>query len=159
MALRTPGRVGHDRLFGRRSFAISLRNEGLASYPCASCHLAGRPVIRGERVADAHQNLQPEHPSETGARCLTCHAGNDVERLALENGERGGIDQAYRLCAQCHFAQADSWAGGAHGKRLDGWSGRRVLMGCADCHDPHRPALRSRVPMAGPRLPLSGKDR
>ena len=46
----------------------------------------------------------------------------------------------------------EAWAGGAHGKRLDGWQGRRVLMGCADCHDPHRPALETRIPFRAPQL-------
>jgi hypothetical protein len=39
-----------------------------------------------------------------------------------------------------------------HGKRLDGWQGRRVLMACADCHDPHDPAVRSRIPFPPPRV-------
>jgi hypothetical protein len=34
-----------------------------------------------------------------------------------------------------------------------GWSGRRVVVGCADCHDPHRPATETRPPMAGLSLP------
>jgi hypothetical protein len=81
-----------------------------------------------------------------------------VARVALRTGEAVGLDQAYRLCAQCHFAQVDAWAGGAHGKRLDGWQGRRVVMSCADCHDPHRPVIPQRVPYPGPRLPTKGHD-
>jgi hypothetical protein len=59
------------------------------------------------------------------------------------------------LCAQCHFSQAAAWAGGGHGKRLDGWQGRRVVMGCADCHDPHKPGLEPRVPFRAPQLQRS----
>ena len=62
--------------------------------------------------------------------------------LVARTGERATLDESYRLCAQCHFAQADAWAGGGHGKRLDGWQGRRVVMACTDCHDPHAPAPR-----------------
>jgi hypothetical protein len=75
-----------------------------------------------------------------------------VELLVLENGKRATLDENYRLCADCHFAQVDAWAHGAHGKRLDGWQGRRVVMGCADCHDPHQPALERRIPFRAPQI-------
>jgi hypothetical protein len=106
-----------------------------------------------QRIADAHQNVQPLHPAETGAACATCHDARNVERLVLQSGGTATLDQAYALCAQCHFGQVEAWAGGAHGKRLDGWRGRRVVIGCTDCHDPHRPAIEQRIPFPGPRLP------
>jgi formate-dependent nitrite reductase cytochrome c552 subunit len=109
-------------------------------------------VLADERIADAHQNIKPIHPAQTGAACSTCHAPDNVELLALKSGDRATLDHAYRLCAQCHFSQAEAWAGGGHGKRLDGWQGRRVVMGCADCHDPHKPALEPRLPFGGPQL-------
>lgn len=105
-----------------------------------------------ERIDDAHQNIQPVHPEQTGAVCSTCHSADNVERLALAQGEQATLNQSYRLCAQCHFQQVETWAGGAHGKRLDGWQGRRVVMGCGDCHDPHKPAIGVRIPFQAPRL-------
>ncbi len=156
VALRTPSRVGHHRRIGRKTFEISLRSTELVHYPCASCHVPGEPVVQSERIADAHRDVRPVHPAESGARCLSCHAVDDVERLELASGERVTLDHAYRLCAQCHASQADAWANGAHGKRLDGWRGRRVLMGCADCHDPHRPAVGRRIPFPGPIIPRTG---
>jgi hypothetical protein len=66
------------------------------------------------------------------------------------------LDHAYRLCAECHSPQVTAWAAGAHGKRLDGWRGRRVVMGCAECHDPHRPSLEQRIPFRSPTLPSGG---
>jgi hypothetical protein len=142
----------------RRFGTITLRNSArvrspdLGQYPCTSCHLGRGMILRDVRIRDAHQNIQPLHPAQTGATCSTCHAPDNVELLALKSGERATLDHAYRVCAQCHFNQAESWAGGAHGKRLDGWQGRRVVMGCADCHDPHRPAIESRVPFRAPQL-------
>jgi formate-dependent nitrite reductase cytochrome c552 subunit len=109
-----------------------------------------------ERIADAHQNVQPLHPKQTGALCSSCHAADNVELLALEKGERVTLDESYRLCAQCHFAQVDAWAAGTHGKRLDGWQGRRVVMGCADCHDPHKPAIEARIPFRAPQIQRTG---
>jgi hypothetical protein len=89
---------------------------------------------------------------QTGALCSTCHAADNVELLALKSGERATLDHTYKLCAQCHFTQAEAWAGGAHGKRLDGWQGRRVLTGCADCHDPHKPSIERRIPFRAPQI-------
>jgi formate-dependent nitrite reductase cytochrome c552 subunit len=109
-----------------------------------------------KRIGDAHQNVEPAHPKQTGARCSTCHATDNVELLALENGERATLDATYRLCAQCHFEQVDAWAAGVHGKRLDGWQGRRVVAGCPDCHDPHKPALEPRIPFRPPQVERIG---
>ena len=142
------------RRFGTITLRTSLRarSPDLGQYPCTSCHLGRRMVLADERVADAHQNIKPIHPAQTGAACSTCHAPDNVELLALKSGDRATLDHAYRLCAQCHFSQAEAWAGGGHGKRLEGWQGRRVVMGCADCHDPHKPALEPRLPFRAPQL-------
>jgi hypothetical protein len=143
-----------SRRFGTITRRISLRTRAadLGQFPCTSCHLGRAIVLADERVKDAHQNIKPVHPAQTGALCSTCHAADNVELLALKSGERATLDHTYRLCAQCHFSQAESWAGGAHGKRLDGWQGQRVLTGCADCHDPHNPAIEKRVPFRAPQI-------
>jgi formate-dependent nitrite reductase cytochrome c552 subunit len=96
-----------------------------------------------QRVAHAHEDIQPVHPSQTGAVCSTCHAADNVELLPLKQGD--------------HFQQVEAWAGGGHGKRLDGWAGRRVVMGCADCHDPHKPTIEQRVPFRAPRIERTGE--
>lgn len=159
VALRTSEhQPGHARRFGSVTLQTALRARPLQQYPCTSCHLGRKLVMAGKRVPDAHQDIQPVHPEQTGARCSTCHAGDDVEQLTLESGERASIDATYRLCAQCHFRQTDAWAQGAHGKRLDGWRGRRVVMGCADCHDPHAPALAQRIPFRAPQLERPRRD-
>jgi hypothetical protein len=143
-----------SRRFGVITLRTALRERGaeLGQYPCTSCHLGRRLVLADERRRDAHQNIGIEHPKRAGAVCSTCHAAANVEYLALRNGERATLDHTYRLCAQCHFAQAEAWAGGGHGKRLDGWQGRRVVLGCADCHDPHDPAIPSRIPFRAPQV-------
>ncbi len=142
------------RKFGTITRTTSLRTRApdLGQYPCTSCHLGRGMVLSDDRIADAHQNIESVHPAQTGAVCSTCHAPDNVELLTLKTGERATLDHAYRLCAQCHFSQAESWAGGAHGKRLDGWQGRRVVMGCADCHDPHKPVMEARIPFRAPQL-------
>jgi hypothetical protein len=152
VAIRDAARAGHDRPIGRQTFQISLRAGAIANYPCASCHQPGRPPARPERAEDAHRNVLPRHPERGGSACTTCHAADAVDQLVLIDGERVALGHAYRLCGQCHYPQVDAWAAGVHGKRLDGWRGRRVLMGCADCHDPHRPGVEPREPFPGPQI-------
>jgi hypothetical protein len=144
--------VGHARRFGSITLPTALRTRPLGQYPCTSCHLGRKLVMTEKRTGDAHQNVQPVHPQQTGARCATCHAPDNVEFLALENGGRATLDESYRLCADCHFSQVSAWAHGAHGKRLDSWQGRRVVMACPDCHDPHNPALEPRIPFRAPQI-------
>lgn len=143
-----------SRRFGTITMRTSLRVRApdLGQFPCTSCHLGRRMRLADTRVPGAHENITMAHPVQTGGACSTCHSPDNVELLSLRSGERATLDHTYRLCAQCHFSQAEAWAGGAHGKRLDGWQGRRVLMGCADCHDPHRPALETRIPFRAPQL-------
>ncbi len=153
VAVRNRDQVGHDRLIGRSSFEISLRTGATAHYPCSSCHQPGQAPGPYGHGSTSHRNVQPRHPERSGSSCTTCHATDDVEQLVLIGGEQVPLAHAYRLCAQCHYPQVDDWAAGIHGKRLDGWRGRRVLMGCSDCHDPHLPAIAPREPFPGPQLP------
>jgi hypothetical protein len=155
VAIRSDGQATHlMRRFGSRNMELGARvgSPALSQYDCAACHTGTGDVPRGGRIADAHRNIDPVHPRETGATCTGCHAPESVEMLVLGNGERTTLDHAYRLCAQCHAPQVEAWAAGAHGKRIDGWQGRRVVMGCADCHDPHKPALERRIPFRPPQL-------
>ncbi len=153
VAVRTSKQeAGHPRRFGSITLETALRIRPVSQYPCTSCHFGRTVVMTDDRIDDAHQNIQPVHPEETGAVCSTCHSADNVERLALAQGEPVTLTESYRLCAQCHFQQVDAWAGGAHGKRLDGWQGRRVVMGCGDCHDPHSPAAQHRIPFRAPEL-------
>ena len=153
VAVRTSKQeAGHPRRFGSITLQTALRARSVTQYPCTSCHFGRTVVMTDERIDDAHQNIQPVHPQQTGAVCSTCHSADNVERLALARGEQATLNQSYRLCAQCHFQQVETWARGAHGKRLDGWQGRRVVMGCGDCHDPHNPGIEPRIPCQAPQL-------
>ena len=144
------GHVGPEGV----GFEARLRTPELASFPCASCHV--EPVSAGGRGTEEHVDVQPVHPSELAERCDACHSPADPAQLVLHNDQFASLDEAYLLCAQCHYAQADAWAGGAHGKRLAGWRGRRVVMSCTECHDSHAPTFSSRVPFRAPSIPRTG---
>jgi hypothetical protein len=157
---RTPGHVAHlHRVIGRRTFVLSAREpaEVLIQYPCTSCHEGA--VLMADRIPDAHRNIQPRHPSTTAFQCSTCHVSELVQLLSLPDGSTTTMDHAYQLCSKCHYSEVRDWAAGVHGKRLEGWFGRRVVMNCADCHDPHNPALALRIPFAGPAPPRTGGSR
>ncbi len=163
VAVRSRSDVDYrHRQIGRSTWYLGLRitPPPLVTESCASCHAAqGRVDGRtGRESEEVHQNIQPVHPRQTGAECLTCHSAENPGRLNTGSAGTVELDHAYQLCAQCHFQQVESWSYGAHGKRLVGWRGRRVVMGCADCHDPHAPGTESRAPWAGVQLPgrLSG---
>ena len=145
---------GHARRFGTLTLRTTLRGTSpdLVQWPCTSCHLGRTVTMTAKRIPDAHQNIQPRHPELLRSVCSTCHSPDAVDMLALRNGDRVGLDHSYRICSQCHSSQATSWAGGGHGKRLDGWQGRRVVMGCTDCHDPHRPQTVARIPFRPPTI-------
>lgn len=155
VTLRTADQTpAQARRFGTLTMRNSARTRApnVGQYPCTSCHVGRATKLSDSRIADAHRSTKAEHPQQTGGTCATCHSPDNVELLALKNGERVTLDHAYRVCAQCHFQQVTAWAKGGHGKRLDGWQGRRIVMGCADCHDPHKPALEPRLPFRAPHI-------
>ena len=143
---------------GQTPFAVHTREDAIGQYPCSLCHEKAlvQPAQASAERRWGHLDIQPSHPER--ANCQTCHNYDDLQTLKLEDGSTVGFDQAYQLCARCHFDQARDWAGGAHGKRMGGWKGIRVVMNCTDCHDPHAPTFAPRMPVAGPRVPRTGAN-
>lgn len=143
---------------GQTPFFVAQRTHQIAQYPCATCHQQALPEPDRERISQqwSHVNIQLAHGQTTGMDCQTCHDYTDLQQLRLSNGSAVGFDQSYQVCQQCHFQQVRDWAGGAHGKRLGGWRGQRIIKNCADCHDPHAPAFEPRLPVFGPTIPRTG---
>lgn len=143
---------------GRPDFYTTKRTDQMVQYPCGSCHQKALPEPERDRISQrwSHLNIQFVHGQSMGMDCRTCHDYAQMQSLRLQDGSETDFDHSYLLCQQCHFQQARDWAGGAHGKRLAGWRGMRVIKVCTDCHNPHDPAFGQRVPMRGPTIPRSG---
>jgi hypothetical protein len=136
---------------GGDTFHVLDRRPSIKRFPCSECHaVQGTP--KGDRRA--HFGIVLDHAPTASMNCATCHgdvvtghgSAMGVDSLASLAGSRFPFEVSHRLCAQCHFEQARDFLGGAHGKRVHGWQGKRVMQGCVSCHDPHAPALPKRWP-------------
>lgn len=120
------------------------RRPSIKQFPCAECH-AGHGKVKGDRRA--HFGLGLRHADSTVMSCATCHGdGMKANTLVTLGGKSVPFEYSFQVCSQCHFQQARDVLGGAHGKRLLGWQGPRIIQNCAACHNPHAPALPSRWP-------------
>ena len=160
LALKTVPTVPVENITGpnQTTFAITKRTDHITQYPCGSCHTKPVEKPQQERISKrwSHLNIQLTHGQTTGMDCQSCHNYDNLQTLHLQNGQTTSFDHSYQLCRQCHFQQANDWAGGAHGKRLAGWRGKRVIKNCTDCHNPHAPAFDQRIPLKSPTIPRTG---
>ncbi len=146
--------VGFDHVQSK-PFFVTRRTAKITQFPCAVCHETPLTAPAPAEVVNRgmHVDIDLHHADSATMSCATCHNYADLSGLRLLGGDIIPFDASYRLCSQCHFEQAQDWAGGAHGKRLAGWQGKRVVMNCADCHNPHAPALGSHWPVQKPEIP------
>lgn len=127
-------------------FWTESRKEKVGRFKCSGCHNIEKVTV--SRAAEiAHGDITLSHgSSDKPLNCFTCHNKNDRDFLKSEKHLRIDIDHSYMMCGQCHFREKKDWKGGAHGKRVDSWTGDRVVMNCTSCHDPHSPRLKKRWP-------------
>ena len=118
---------------------------------CARCHQPDQEPYRDEGLApgrDAHWDIAVHHAGDMD--CFSCHKKENPAALVSVIDQDATLDTAYLHCGSCHQNQFDSWLGGAHGKRLTGWNGVRVIQNCTECHNPHAPARPTVTPVAQP---------
>jgi hypothetical protein len=144
---------------GGTRFQAAKRTGLIGQYPCRSCHEQAlvEPFSAEVTRRWSHLDIRVDHAA--ALRCGTCHNYEDLGQLQLIDADPVDFDHSYQVCAQCHSPQARDWAGGAHGKRLGGWRGDRVVETCTGCHDPHAPAFPKRMPQLYPQVPRTGTDR
>ncbi len=129
------------------AFWIESRKDKIERYKCSQCHNK-KPVSANNAAAVAHGDIRLIHGGrEKPLSCFTCHNREDRDLLVTEAGESVDLDHSYQMCGQCHFRQKKDWVGGAHGKRMGYWAGKRVVQSCTSCHDPHSPRFEKRWPV------------
>ncbi len=135
-----------------RPFFVARRTPDMVQYPCATCHTQGLKIPGTPADYQAHADIRLEHAQEKTMDCATCHGNSDTNKLNSLTGSAIDMDRADELCGQCHTEKKRDWLHGAHGKRYYTWQGTRVIQSCTSCHNPHKPALEKRMPVAFPEL-------
>ena len=132
---------------GPRFFALA-RTPVIEKYPCTRCHTQPIDKMRATPggARRAHWDVALQHAPPAVMSCATCHAPDGPDRLRTLGHQPVDFDHSYQVCAQCHGRQASDWANGAHGKRVGGWAPPRVVLPCAQCHNPHAPRWDTRWP-------------
>jgi hypothetical protein len=131
-----------------KSFWTETRKDQIERFQCAQCHKndQAKVTVIGA-AAMAHGNIFLDHGGkDRPLSCFTCHSEKSRDFLITEKKEMLDMDHSYRLCGQCHFRQEKDWLGGAHGKRVANWAGKRVVKNCTGCHDPHSPLFKKQWP-------------
>ena len=128
-------------------FWTETRKDKMQRFKCSQCH-NNKPVSIAKAAEVAHGDIRLNHGSpDKPLSCYTCHNKEERDFLVTEAGTKIDMDHSYQMCGQCHFRQRKDWVGGAHGKRLSYWAGKRVVTNCASCHNPHSPRFEKRWPV------------
>lgn len=127
-------------------FETETRKNRIERFRCTECH-NNKDVKIAKAAKIAHGKIVLDHGGEDKPlSCFTCHKEDERDYLTSEKGFKIDMDHSYRMCGQCHFRQKKDWVGGAHGKRISYWAGKRVVQNCTTCHDPHSPLFEKRWP-------------
>jgi formate-dependent nitrite reductase cytochrome c552 subunit len=146
LSLPIPSVLVTERYQGGR-FWVETRKDKMQRFKCSQCH-NNKPVRIAKAAKIAHGQIILNHGSEARPlSCYTCHKKDERDFLITEQGTKIDMNHSYQMCGQCHFRQKKDWVGGAHGKRISYWAGRRVVKNCTGCHDPHSPRFKKRWPV------------
>ena len=132
---------------GAHTFLIPERKGQIKSFACIECH--SKPVSQMKNLDSpkAHWDIKLNHATSDIMNCATCHNGQNMDELHTVTGLSIDLNLSYKLCAQCHSSQFKDWKGGAHGKKVAGWSSPRASLTCVNCHNPHNPSFDKRWPV------------
>lgn len=131
----------------KKDFSVLERFNKFELQKCQNCHASKKEIPSS---ASNHESIKLNHADNKMMNCTTCHSKKNTWNLHMLEGEKVSINHPYKLCAQCHFEQVEDWSNGAHGKRVGGWYGKRVVKNCTDCHNPHAPQFHKQMPKVTP---------
>jgi len=127
-------------------FWTETRKDKIERFKCSQCH-NNKKVTTAQAAEMAHGDIVLVHGGKKKPlQCFTCHKEDERDVLVTEKGLKVDMDHSYQMCGHCHFRQKKDWVGGAHGKRVTYWAGKRVVKNCTSCHDPHSPHFEKRWP-------------
>ncbi len=132
---------------GKHTFLIPERKGQIQSFACIECHSKPVSQMKGLEKQKAHWNIKMSHANTDVMNCASCHNGKDMNTLHTLTRQPVDFNLSYKLCAQCHSDQFEDWKGGAHGKKVAGWTAPRASMTCVNCHNPHNPSFDKRWPV------------
>jgi len=128
-------------------FWTETRKDKMERFQCSQCH-NNKEVTIAQAAEIAHGDVILDHGGKNKPlSCFTCHDEAEPDYLLTEKGVKVDMDHSYQMCGPCHFRQNIDWVGGAHGKRVSFWAGKRVVKNCTSCHDPHSPRFEKRWPV------------
>lgn len=131
---------------GDHTFLIPERKSQIQSFECTSCHTTDLANMKSPKGKRGHWDISINHANADVMTCLTCHNSEDMNTLNSITGQPVDLNLSYKVCMQCHTTQFEDWKGGAHGKKLGGWSSPRVSNSCVNCHNPHSPSHEKKWP-------------
>jgi hypothetical protein len=135
--------TGADAAWAQQHDAWIAYEEGEApgtlAFDCARCHTTGyRPEGNHDGLPGAVGTWQAD-----GVQCERCH-GNGSQHVDAPYDVDMPIDRSAELCGECHVRDSTDEIQAADGFLMDSqqWTelfhGKKHVMDCADCHDPHR---------------------
>jgi hypothetical protein len=133
--------------YKKNDFSVLERYDNGDIGKCKQCHSSENKI---PPMVDNHKEISLNHANKDVMNCKTCHNEKETWNLHMLNGDDVSLNHPYKLCSQCHFQQVEDWSNGAHGKRVGGWHGQRVIKNCTDCHNPHKPQFHKQMPKVIP---------
>lgn len=141
----------HDRLIkvseeNFYDFYIYERKGIISNYKCSGCHKEDLDKMKAKKSNLVHKDIKYFHTPLNVMTCVTCHNPDNFDELHSTANKGIDFNRSYKLCGQCHQMELKDWKGGAHGKRLGGWVAPRVSKTCVECHNPHTPRFKAKIP-------------
>jgi formate-dependent nitrite reductase cytochrome c552 subunit len=141
-----------------RRIRKELTFEGMT---CGTCHSERVEGVRKDK-GEFHETIKLRHADNKRNRhCFNCHLNGNMDYFNGEGGKKVAYKDVAQLCSKCHGPIYRDWKMGSHGRRSGYWDtkkGKREVLQCIACHDPHAPVFKSMKPAGAPRLLREQKE-